>query len=99
MYPASEGFFAYQDNLLDESLLLLTNHGVFYEFILLKDFQNKKLNRITLESVYLNVDYVMIVSTIAGLWAYNTGDTIRFVSKDPYKMIFYYSLILMNCKN
>jgi len=88
VYPASEGFFAYQDNLLDEGLLLLTNHGVFYEFILLKDFQNKKLNRITLESVDLNVDYVMIVSTIAGLWAYNTGDTIRFVSKDPYKIIF-----------
>ena len=88
VYPASEGFFAYQDCLLDESLLLLTNHGVFYEFILLKDFQNNKLNRIPVEAVDLNVDYVMIVSTIAGLWAYNTGDTVRFVSRDPYKIIF-----------
>ena len=88
VYPASEGFFAYQNELEDESLLLLTNHGVFYEFISLVDFQNQKFNRIPLEGVSLNVDYVMIVSTIAGLWAYNIGDTVCFVSKNPYKIIF-----------
>jgi len=88
VYPASEGFFAYQNIIDDPSLLLLTNHGVFYEFISLTDFQNKKMNRIPLEDVVLNTDYVLIVSTVAGLWAYNTGDTIRFVSINPYKVLF-----------
>tara|TARA_B100001250_G_scaffold44213_1_gene34774 strand:+ start:3467 stop:4969 length:1503 start_codon:yes stop_codon:yes gene_type:complete len=88
VYPASEGFFGYQNNLHDPSLLLLTNHGVFYEFISLEDFKNKKVSRIPLEGVELNIDYVMIISTLAGLWAYNTGDTIRFVSKKPYKIVF-----------
>ena len=88
VYPASEGFFAYQDVLNDNSMLLLTRHGVFYEFIKLIDFQNKKFDRIPLEGVELNIDYVLIVSTIAGLWAYNTGDTVRFVSKNPYKILF-----------
>ncbi len=88
VYPASEGFFAYQDDLSDPSMLLLTNHGVFYEFIELDDFHSQKTNRIPLEGVKLNTDYVMIVSTVAGLWAYNTGDTIRFTSKSPYKILF-----------
>ena len=88
VYPASEGFFAFQNNLYDESLLLLTNRGVFYEFISLTNFQKKKMERIPLEGVELNVDYVLIVTTVAGLWAYNTGDTVRFVSKNPYKIIF-----------
>ena len=88
VYPASEGFFGYQNCLSDKSLLLLTNHGVFYEFISLVDFQKNKKNRIPLEGVKLNIDYVMIVSTISGLWSYNTGDTIRFVSIDPYKILF-----------
>ena len=88
VYPASEGFFAYQNDLLDESLLLLTNSGVFYEFISLENFQNKKMERIPLEGVCLGVDYVMIISTIAGLWVYNTGDVVRFVSNKPYKIIF-----------
>lgn len=88
VYPASEGFFAYQDDLNDPSMLLLTKHGVFYEFIELFDFQKQIKNRIPLEDVKLNVDYVMVVSTIAGLWAYNTGDTVRFTSKSPYKILF-----------
>tara|TARA_B100000579_G_scaffold286857_1_gene237820 strand:- start:9634 stop:11133 length:1500 start_codon:yes stop_codon:yes gene_type:complete len=88
VYPASEGFFAFQNNLYDESLLLLTNRGVFYEFITLSNFQKKKMERIPLEGVELNIDYVLIVTTVAGLWAYNTGDTVRFVSKNPYKIIF-----------
>ena len=88
VYPASEGFFAYQDDIDDSSLLLLTNHGVFYEFIRSSDFAANKIYRIPLEGVELNTDYVMLVSTISGLWAYNTGDTIRFVSKNPYKIKF-----------
>ena len=88
VYPASEGFFAFQNNLYDESLLLLINRGVFYEFITLSNFQKKKMERIPLEGVELNIDYVLIVTTVAGLWAYNTGDTVRFVSKNPYKIVF-----------
>ena len=88
VYPASEGFFGYQDDLSDKALLLLTNHGVFYEFISLENYNKNKMSRIPLEGVSLNVDYVLIVSTVAGLWAYNTGDTIRFVSKNPYKFKF-----------
>lgn len=88
VYPASEGFFGYQ-NLLDSSgLLLLTNHGVFYEFISLVDFKNGLMNRVPLEGVQLNVDYVMIVTTVAGLWAYNVGDTVSFISLSPYKIKF-----------
>ena len=88
VYPASEGFFGYQ-NLLDSSgLLLLTNHGVFYEFISLVDFKKGLMNRVPLEGVQLNVDYVMIVTTVAGLWAYNIGDTVSFISLNPYKIIF-----------
>ncbi|MBF25021.1 MAG: hypothetical protein CMP49_00665 [Flavobacteriales bacterium] len=88
VYPASEGFFGYQNCLNDKSLLLLTNHGVFYEFISLEDFRRGALQRIPLEDVKLHIDYVMIVSTVSGLWAYNTGDTVRFVSKNPYKIMF-----------
>ena len=88
VYPASEGFFAYQNTLNEEGLLLLTNHGVFYEFIKLEDYRLNRFNRLCLEEVETETDYVMLVSTIAGLWAYNTGDTIRFISKNPYKILF-----------
>ena len=88
VYPASEGFFAYQNTLNERGLLLLTNHGVFYEFIKLEDYKLNCFNRLCLEDVELETDYVMLVSTVAGLWAYNTGDTIRFVSKKPYKILF-----------
>ena len=88
VFPASEGFFAYQDRLFEKDLLLLTNHGVFYEFISLVDFNNGVMRRIPLEGVKTNINYVMVVSTVAGLWAYNTGDTVMFVSVDPYRIIF-----------
>ena len=88
VYPASEGFFAYQNTLKEQGLLLLTNHGVFYEFIKLEDYKKGGGERICLEGVEIGVDYVMLISTIAGLWAYNTGDTIRFISKKPYKILF-----------
>ena len=88
VYPASEGFFAYQDDVKEKAMLLLTNHGVFYEFIPLVDFHKKNMNRVPLEGVVLHTEYVMIVSTVAGLWGYNTGDTVQFVSKNPYKIVF-----------
>jgi hypothetical protein len=88
VYPASEGFFAYQNTLNERGLLLLTNHGVFYEFIKLEDYKLKCFNRLCLEDVEVGTDYVMLVSTLAGLWAYNTGDTVRFISKKPYKILF-----------
>lgn len=87
IYAASEGFIAYQDNNKKEGLLLLLNNGIFYEFILLEDFVLKKNNRINIENVQLYVDYVLIINTSAGLWGYNIGDTIRFISKKPYRII------------
>lgn len=86
-FPASEGFFAYQDSQKSKGLLLNIDAGIFYEFVKSSDFFNEKIQRICLADVELNVDYVLIVSTNAGLWAYNTGDTVRFVSVEPYRLI------------
>ena len=88
VYPASEGFFGYQNKINDSDLLLLTNHGVFYEFIELSEFKCNNFERRCLEDVQVGIDYVMIVSTISGLWGYNTGDTIRFTSLKPYRFVF-----------
>ena len=86
-YPASEGFFAYQDSQKDKGLLLLLNHGIYYEFIVAETFFEEKKTLHTLEEVQLGTNYVMIISTTAGLWRYNIGDTIQFTSKSPYKII------------
>ena len=88
-FPASEGFFGYQDEFADKDpeLLLLLNNDIFYEFIKTEDFINGKDRRLSLESVELDVNYVLIISTSAGLWAYNIGDTIRFTSLNPYRII------------
>lgn len=86
-YPASEGFFAFQDNLKNDGLLLNTNSGIFYEFVKLPEIHQAKPQRYTIENVELGVDYVMLVSSNAGLWAYNLGDTVQFVSKAPYKLV------------
>ncbi len=88
-FPASEGFFGYQDEFTDKDpeLLLLLNNDIFYEFIKTEDFINGKDKRLSLESVELDVNYVLIISTSAGLWAYNIGDTIRFTSLNPYRII------------
>ena len=88
VYPASEGFFAYQNNIEEKELLLLTNHGVFYEFIKLSDYVQDNYTRVPLEGVLLNIEYVMVISTICGLWAYNTGDTVEFKSLFPFKIVF-----------
>lgn len=87
LFPASEGFFAYQDSQDQKGMLLLLNSGIFYEFIKADEFFDENPNRITIADVEIGVDYAMIISTNAGLWGYNIGDTVRFVSKNPFKII------------
>jgi len=88
-FPASEGFFGYQDNFTDDKtdLLLLLNNDIFYEFIKAEDFLKGKYERITLKDVQVNVNYLLIISTSAGLWGYNIGDTVKFTSTKPYRLI------------
>ncbi|MDJ1472999.1 GH3 auxin-responsive promoter family protein [Cytophagaceae bacterium DM2B3-1] len=87
MFPASEGFFAYQDKQIHEGLLLLLNSGIFYEFIPAEEFFNTNPTRLSIADVELGKNYVLIVNNNAGLWGYNVGDTIKFVSKNPYRII------------
>ena len=87
LYPASEGFFAYQDVQNEAGMLLLLNAGIFYEFIKSEEFYTEKPKRHTIGEVELNVNYVLIISTNAGLWAYNIGDTVQFTSLKPYRII------------
>jgi len=86
-YPASEGFFAYQDSQHAEGLLLLLNNGMFYEFIPADEYFKEKPRRLTIEEVEIGVNYALVLSSNAGLWAYSIGDTIKFVSKNPYRII------------
>ena len=88
-FPASEGFFGYQDEFTEKApeLLLLLNNDIFYEFIKTEDFLRGDKKRISLEGVELNVNYLLIISTSAGLWAYNIGDTVKFTSLKPYRII------------
>lgn len=87
LYPASEGFFAFQDKQNEKGMLLQLNSGIFYEFIKAEDFFDQSPKRITIKDVELGVNYVMIISSNAGLWAYNIGDTVEFTSKMPYRVI------------
>ena len=87
LYPASEGFFAFQDKQDEKGMLLQLDSGMFYEFVKAEDFFNENPKRITLKDVEVGVNYVMIISTTAGLWAYNIGDTIQFTNTKPYRVI------------
>ena len=87
LFPASEGFFAYQDSQKEKGMLLLLNSGIFYEFIKADEFYTENPKRLTIGEVELNVNYVLIISTNAGLWAYNIGDTVQFTSLKPYRII------------
>ena len=87
LFPASEGFFAYQDSQKDKGMLLLLNSGIFYEFVKSDEFFTERPRRYTIGEVELNVNYVLIISTNAGLWAYNIGDTVQFTSLKPYRVI------------
>lgn len=87
LFPASEGFFAYQDSQKDKGMLLLLNSGIFYEFIKADDFFTNNPRRYTIGEVEVGINYALIISTNAGLWAYNIGDTIAFTSTAPYRVI------------
>jgi hypothetical protein len=87
LFPASEGFFAYQDSQKEKGMLLLLNSGIFYEFIKSDEFFIENPKRHTIGEVELGVNYVLIISTNAGLWGYNIGDTVQFTSLKPYRVI------------
>jgi len=87
LFPASEGFFAYQDLQNQEGLLLLLNNGIFYEFIPVDEFGSENPARYSLAEVKEGINYVLILSTTAGLWGYNIGDTVSFVSTKPYRLL------------
>ena len=87
LFPASEGFFAYQDSQNEKGMLLLLNSGIFYEFVKTDEFLTENPKRYTIGEVELNVNYVLIISTNAGLWAYNIGDTVQFTCLKPYRVI------------
>ena len=87
LFPASEGFFAFQDRQNQSGMLLLLNSGIFYEFVEATTFFDDNPKRLTIGEVRIGVNYVMIISTNAGLWGYNLGDTIQFTSVNPYRII------------
>lgn len=87
LFPASEGFFAYQDSQKEKGMLLLLNSGIFYEFIKADEFFTENAKRYTIGEVELGINYALIVSTNAGLWGYNIGDTVQFTSLAPYRVI------------
>ena len=83
LYPASEGFIAYQDSQTKKGMMLLVDNGMFYEFIPSEEFFDENPTRISLVDVKVGVNYVLILNTNAGLWGYNIGDTIEFISVNP----------------
>ncbi len=85
-FPASEGFIAYQDLQSDDGLLLNINSGIFFEFITPDDLLKGIDSRLTLKDVELGVNYAILITSNAGLWSYNIGDTIEFVSLSPYRI-------------
>ena len=86
LYPASEGFIAFQDTQTEKGMLLQLDSGIFYEFIPASEFFDKNPTRISLKDVKININYVIILNTTAGLWGYNIGDTVEFTSTKPYRI-------------
>ncbi|KYG83386.1 GH3 auxin-responsive promoter family protein [Roseivirga echinicomitans] len=87
LYPASEGFIAYQDSQKEKGLLLLLNSGIFFEFVPADEYFNENPTRLSIDDVELDKNYALIINNNAGLWGYSIGDTIKFVSKDPYRIV------------
>lgn len=85
-YPASEGFIAFQDSQKEEGLLLLLNSGIFFEFIPVEEYFKEKPVRLSIEEVELNKNYAVVINSNAGLWGYSIGDTVKFVSTEPYRV-------------
>lgn len=86
-YPASEGFIAYQDTQTEEGLLLLANSGIFFEYIPIDEYFKENPTRLKIDEVKLGVNYALVINSNAGLWGYSIGDTIRFVNKNPYRLL------------
>ena len=86
-FPASEGFIAYQDSQVHEGLLLLLNEGIFYEFVPVEEYFTERPRRLSIDEVELGKNYALIINSNAGLWGYSIGDTVKFVSKHPYRIV------------
>lgn len=86
-FPASEGFFAFQDSQNEEGLLLNTNSGIFFEFIPANEISSDNPTRLSLQDVKVGENYALIINSNAGLWGYNIGDTVKFVSTNPYRLV------------
>ncbi|MFT3679278.1 MAG: GH3 auxin-responsive promoter family protein [Ferruginibacter sp.] len=87
LFPASEGFFAFQDSQKAAGMLLNSNSGIFFEFVPAAEIYNENPTRLTLKDVKVGENYALIISSNAGLWAYNIGDTVKFLSTKPYRLI------------
>ncbi|MFN0081560.1 MAG: GH3 auxin-responsive promoter family protein [Ferruginibacter sp.] len=87
LYPASEGFFAFQDSQKEKGMLLNTCSGIFFEFVPVEELSKENPKRLTLRDVKVGENYALIITTNAGLWAYNIGDTIKFASVNPYRIV------------
>ena len=87
LFPASEGFFAFQDSQEQPGLLLNTNSGIFYEFVPAGEIFAENPTRLSLADVKVGENYALIINSNAGLWGYNIGDTVKFVSTDPYRLV------------
>ncbi|MDW3195708.1 MAG: GH3 auxin-responsive promoter family protein [Cytophagales bacterium] len=86
-YPASEGFIAYQDTQHEEGLLLLANSGIFFEFVPADKYFEENPPRYTIDEVEIGINYAVIINSNAGLWGYSIGDTVKFVSKSPHRLL------------
>ncbi len=86
-YPASEGFIAFQDSQTERGLWLNVDSGIFFEFVPVNEYGNENATRLSLRDVELGVNYALIINNNAGLWGYSIGDTVEFVSKNPYRIV------------
>ena len=86
-YPASEGFIAFQDTQTEEGLLMMLNSGIFFEFIPAEEYFSSNPRRLTIDQVELGKNYAVVINNNAGLWGYSLGDTVKFVSNDPYRLL------------
>ncbi len=86
-FPASEGFFAFQDSQKEKGLLLNTNSGIFFEFVPASEIFNENPTRLSLHDVKVGENYALLINSNAGLWSYNIGDTVKFVSTNPYRIV------------
>jgi hypothetical protein len=87
-FPASEGFFAFQNEQTDEGLLLLCDSGIFFEFVPVEELFSQQPTRLTVEDVELDKVYALVINSNAGLWGYVIGDLVKFTQKNPHKIVF-----------